>query len=380
MPLHDQPIALEFFAGGGLARLGLSGQFDVAWANDLDAMKCRAWRDNFGADGLIEGDVAAINSDELPAKPALAWASFPCQDLSLAGDRAGLTGGRSGTLFAFMARLAELRARGDPPEVVVLENVKGLLSSHKGLDLAAIFSALGDLGYKAGCLEMDAAWFLPQSRPRIFIIAVRQSLRVPAALLSHQDRPCVFQTPAIVKAQAVLNISVIDWYVPAPPVSTLDLDDVLDPTDGSWWDTTKLTSFQQQLSASHRKRLEALLATTGRHIGTMYRRIRRENGVKHQRAEIRFDGRVGCLRTPAGGSSRQFWLVVENGSLKIRPINPREAMRLMGVPDSYHVPKGTLAGLKIAGDGVAVPVVSWLSEHLLAPLIACARSQSSACL
>ncbi|MFM1976840.1 MAG: hypothetical protein RL145_1686 [Pseudomonadota bacterium] len=380
MPPHDKPIALEFFAGGGLARLGLSAHFDVAWANDLDPMKCRAWRDNFGADGLIEGDVAAVQVDDLPANPALAWASFPCQDLSLAGDRAGLTGGRSGTLFAFMARLAELRARGDPPEVVVLENVKGLLSSHKGQDLAAIFSALGDLGYKAGCLEMDAAWFLPQSRPRIFIMAVRQSLRVPAALLSGGDRSCVFQTPAIVKAQAALNSPVIDWFVPAPPLTTLDLEDVLDPTDGSWWDTTKLTSFQQQLSASHRKRLEALLVTPGRHIGTMYRRIRRESGVKQQRAEVRFDGRTGCLRTPAGGSSRQFWLVVENGSLKIRPINPREAMRLMGVPDSYHVPTGTLAGLKIAGDGVAVPVVSWLSEHLLAPLTACARSQSSACL
>jgi DNA (cytosine-5)-methyltransferase 1 len=65
--------------------------------------------------------------------------------------------------------------------------------------------------------------------------------------------------------------------------------------------------------------------------------------------------------------------VVDGGTLKIRPINPREAMRLMGVPDSYLLPKGTLAGLKIAGDGVAVPVVAWLSEKLLAPLLACAR-------
>lgn len=372
MPPRDKPIALEFFAGGGLARLGLSGQFNVAWANDLDAMKCRAWRENFGAQGLVEGDVADIQVNDLPPRPALAWASFPCQDLSLAGDRAGLSGGRSGTLFAFMARLAELRDRGDPPELVVLENVKGLLSSRGGRDLAAIFRVLGELGYAAGCLEMDTAWFLPQSRPRIFIIAVRQGLAIPAALLSNPDRPCLFQTPAILKAQAALP-DALNWFVPAPSKPSASFDDILDPTDTSWWDADKLATFYQQLNDKHRGRLEALLATPGRHIGTMYRRIRREGGEKQQRAEIRFDGKVGCLRTPAGGSSRQFWVVVEGDRLNIRPINPREAMRLMGVPDSYHLPKGTLAGLKIAGDGVAVPVVAWLSEKLLAPLLACAR-------
>lgn len=380
LSLQAKPIALEFFAGGGLARLGLSAQFDVAWANDIDAMKCRAWRDNFGATGLVEGDIAAVQIEDLPTNPALAWASFPCQDLSLAGDRAGLTGGRSGTLFAFLARLAALCDRGDPPEVVVLENVKGLLSSRGGQDLAAIFRALNELGYSAGCLEMDAAWFVPQSRPRIFIIAVRQSMDIPTALLSHRDRPCVFQTPAIQKAQAALNTPVIDWYLPPPPASPRDLDEILDPTDGGWWNATKLSNFQNQLSESHCARLEALLASPGRHIGTMYRRIRLENGVKRQRAEIRFDGKVGCLRTPAGGSSRQFWLVVEHGDLKIRPINPREAMRLMGVPDTYVLPKSNLAGLKIAGDGVAVPVVAWLSEQLLGPLVTCARDTAPACL
>lgn len=378
MPPYDKPIALEFFAGGGLARLGLSDQFEVAWANDVDTMKCQTWRQNFGPDGLVEGDVAAVRGDGFPAGPALAWASFPCQDLSLAGDRAGLSGGRSGTLFAFIARIAEMRDRGDPPEVVVLENVKGLLSSHGGQDLAAIFLALQGLGYSAGCLEMDAAWFLPQSRSRIFIIAIRNSTTVPAGLKSSPERLCVFQTPAILKAEyglpEALKSSLIPWFVPAPTTQPPSLAEILDATDQDWWDTPRLTNFMQQVSPRHRNRLEAIRAIPGRHIGTMYRRIRREDGVKQQRAEIRFDGKVGCLRTPAGGSSRQFWLVVEDGALKIRPINPRESMRLMGVTDSYLLPKGTLAGLKIAGDGVAVPVVAWLSEKLLAPLVACSRA------
>ena len=161
--------------------------------------------------------------------------------------------------------------------------------------------------------------------------------------------------------------------MPPPPKSPTLLADLLDPTDNAWWDANKLAAFNQQLSEAHRERLEAIKGIPGRHIGTMYRRIRRKGGEKQQRAEIRFDGKVGCLRTPAGGSSRQFWLVVEGDILNIRPINPREAIRLMGVPDTYLLPKGTLAGLKIAGDGVAVPVVAWLSENLLAPLLACAR-------
>ena len=106
----------------------------------------------------------------------------------------------------------------------------------------------------------------------------------------------------------------------------------------------------------------------GRHVGALFRRIRTENGVKVQRAEVRFDGLAGCLRTPAGGSSRQTLLIVEDGTVRSRLIAPREAARLMGLPDDYPLPTSQTAALHLLGDGVASPVVRWLSEHLLAPL------------
>ena len=87
-----------------------------------------------------------------------------------------------------------------------------------------------------------------------------------------------------------------------------------------------------------------------------------------QRAEVRFDGISGCLRTPVGGSSRQTVIVVEKGRVRTRLLSPREAARLMGVPDSYPLPSAYNDAYHVFGDGVAVPAVSWLESHLLCPL------------
>jgi DNA (cytosine-5)-methyltransferase 1 len=96
-----------------------------------------------------------------------------------------------------------------------------------------------------------------------------------------------------------------------------------------------------------------------------------------QRAEVRFDGLAGCLRTPRGGSSRQGLIVVEGDLVRSRLITPREAARLMGLPESYVLPERTNAALHVAGDGVVVPVVRWLAETVLEPVLAGKRSGKS---
>jgi DNA (cytosine-5)-methyltransferase 1 len=368
-----KPAVLEFFAGGGLARLGLSRHFDIVWANDWDAGKCQAYRANFGSDELVAADIASFQGADLPPNPALAWASFPCQDLSLAGDRSGLAGQRSGTFYHFTARIHELVQRGDRPGVLVIENVMGLLSSRGGQDYAAVLRALRDLGYRAGCLEMDAAWFLPQSRPRLFIVAVAQDRKISPELLVSPARPCVFITPAVLKAvsrlpQELLSTN-IDWFLPKPPPPSQTLIKLLDEATPKWWGNERTARLISQLSPKHLAAVQAAQATGQRQIGTVYRRTRTEKGKKCQRAEVRFDNKVGCLRTPAGGSSRQFLLEIEGPSIQARALSSREAISLMGVEPSYKLPQGALAGLRIAGDGVAVPVVEWLSEHLLSRLV-----------
>jgi DNA (cytosine-5)-methyltransferase 1 len=366
MSRASKPKALEFFAGGGLARLGISAQFDVVWANDIDAGKAAAWTAHFGSDGFVQGDIHQVAAATLP-KGDLAWASFPCQDLSLAGDRAGLGAKRSGSFFGFIDIIKGLQALARAPKVLVIENVVGLLMSQDGQDFVALMRVLSDMGYQAGALEIDACHFLPQSRPRVFIIAcmgtVFEALRITQPVASP------FITPAILNATSQLDADPIWWKLPIPPHRTTTLADAIDHEDQNWWHDAKTKALIESFSITSRAKLAVVQASNHPQIGAIYRRTRTRKGITRPYAEVRFDGLAGCLRTPSGGSSRQFLLFVDGQNVRARALNSREAMRLMGVGDDYLLPTSARGGLRIAGDGVAVPVVAWLSQHLLGPLV-----------
>lgn len=123
----------EFFAGGGTVRAGLgSAKWRCRFANDFDNKKSAVYRLNWG-DGILKtADVRALTTKDIPGAVDLAWASFPCQDLSLAGGGAGLKGDRSGTFWPFWSLMTDLTAEGRPPRIIALENVCGTLTSHKG--------------------------------------------------------------------------------------------------------------------------------------------------------------------------------------------------------------------------------------------------------
>jgi DNA (cytosine-5)-methyltransferase 1 len=370
---------LEFFAGGGLARLGLTPDFACAFANDIDPAKAKAYRAAFGeGENLLVGDIWKLNPGDLPSDAALAWASFPCQDLSLAGARRGLAAPRSGAFWGFHNLIERMGAKAPP--VLALENVTGLLSSHGGADFAALVDALDGLGYRVGALEIDAAHFTPQSRPRLFIIGARHA---PAELVAAgPSEP--FHTAALRAAVARLPDGIrkrfLWWRLAIPPKRNTRLADLLDdlPPGAAWHSPAQTEKLLAQMSPLQRARVEALRETGARAIGAVFRRIRIERGVRVQRAEARFDGQAGCLRTPSGGSSRQMLLYAEGANIRSRLVSPREAARLMGVPDEYPLPEGQTAALHLFGDGVCVPVVRWLSRHLLAPLAGIAQAKKRA--
>src|SRR5262249_36069396 len=133
-----------------------------------------------------EGDVRAIASRDLPPGGLLAWASFPCQDLSLAGPGFGLKGQRSGVFWPFWNLILQLKRERRNPPLIVLENVTGLITSHGGQDLRNLVAGLVAAGYHTGALVIDAARFLPQSRPRLFIVAVDNSIRLPRGLAAQE--------------------------------------------------------------------------------------------------------------------------------------------------------------------------------------------------
>ena len=90
------------------------------------------------------------------------------------------------------------------------------------------------------------------------------------------------------------------------------------------------------------------------------------------------DGRAGCLRTPAGGSSRQTLMLVEEGRVRSRLMGPRELARLMGLPDDYALPARYSAAYHLLGDGVVADVVRWLAAGLVEPLLAAGEARDAA--
>jgi DNA (cytosine-5)-methyltransferase 1 len=181
-----QPTYLEFFAGGGMARAGLGAGWRCLFANDIDARKAASYAANWGAGDMRVADIHALTAADVPGRADLAWASFPCQDLSLAGAGAGLRGGRSGAFFGLRDLLADLAGEGRAPTLLALENVVGALTSNKGADFRLLVESLDGLGSESGALVIDSARFVPQSRPRLFIVAVRRGAAVPPASMTRR--------------------------------------------------------------------------------------------------------------------------------------------------------------------------------------------------
>jgi DNA (cytosine-5)-methyltransferase 1 len=380
--VSDAPLTFyEFFAGGGMARAGLGDGWRCLFANDLDPKKAAVYRENFGGDQLLCGDVGKLTTADLPGRADLAWASFPCQDLSLAGYRAGLgeaaspVPSRSGTFWPFWLLMTQLRAEGRAPRAIVLENVFGALTSRGGQDFASIGAALADGGYRFGAMVIDAVRFVPQSRPRVFFVAADAGLDVPRDL-SHSEASPAWHPTALLQAYADLpsptKAKWLWWHPPLPSDLVGTLSELIEPQPvGVRWHTPEETDhLLAMMTAVNRAKVAAAQESGARVVGCIYRRTRAgADGVRRQRAEVRFDGIAGCLRTPAGGSSRQTILIVEGPSVRSRLLSPREAARLMGLSESYRMPARYNEAYHVAGDGVCPPVVRHLAAHLIEPLI-----------
>ncbi|WP_426000780.1 DNA cytosine methyltransferase [Caulobacter sp. DWR1-3-2b1] len=370
------PKFYEFFAGGGMARMGLGPNWTCLFANDFDFKKGLTYQANFGSDALKVADIRAITPADLPGLADLMWGSFPCQDLSLAGVGAGLRGERSGTFYPFWDVVRALKAEGRAPRLIALENVCGTLTSHGGQDFEAICRTFVEVGYRWGALVINADLFVPQSRPRLFVIGVRADVAIDPALLSPEPL-APFHTRGICRAvealPRALRAQMLWWNVPTPShrVSTFAEEIEEHPTSVTWHTPAETEQLLAKMSPLNNAKVTAAMRAGRRMVGGVYKRTRlNEKGVKVQRAEVRFDDVAGCLRTPAGGSSRQVILVVDGQKIRSRLISARETARLMGLPDDYKLPRNYNEAYHLTGDGVVVDVVRHLSQHIFEPLLA----------
>ncbi len=359
--------AAEFFAGIGLVRsaIGHAG-IEVAWANDIEPLKARLYAANHPADHYVLGDVRSVPGRSVPTVD-LATASFPCTDLSLAGWRRGLAGDQSGMFWEFARVLQEMGPRR--PSVVLLENVPALLSSHGGADLRDIVRRLNQLGYSCDPFQVDARWFVPQSRPRLFIVGVRPPL--PGCGVGAPDPTDPVRPPSVVSF--IQRQPDLRWHrfpLALPPRGRArTLRDVVErfPSGASvWWDEARSCRFFRSLSPIQAERLRTLQASRRVSWRTAYRRTRRGVAVW----EIRPDAISGCLRTARGGSSKQAVVEAGQGVTRIRWMTSREYARLQGARDTFDFagvsPNQVMFGF---GDAVCVPVVAWIASEYLRPVL-----------
>jgi DNA (cytosine-5)-methyltransferase 1 len=226
------------------------------------------------------------------------------------------------------------------------------------------------LDYRFGAVVIDAELFVPQSRERVFIVAVDAALPVPAELLA-SGPIAPFHPPALVAA-CERQRDPLWWRLPLPPKRNTTFADIVEdePKGVPWHTEVETERLIGMMSPTNIAKVEAAKRASKRKVGGLYRRIRPDaDGKKIQRAEVRFDDIAGCLRVPTGGSSRQTVVIVEGASVRTRLLSPREAARLMGLSDDYQLPSNYNDAYGLVGDGVVAPVVRHLAEHILEPVL-----------
>jgi DNA (cytosine-5)-methyltransferase 1 len=355
----------EFFAGIGLMRIGLErAGWGIAFANDIDEDKWEMYRTHFGNTGeFVIGDVHKLDASTIP-DVALATASFPCNDLSLAGARKGLAGEQSSAFWGFVKALKELGSRRPP--MVLLENVAGFLTSNNGDDFQDALVALNQLGYAVDAFIVDAMRFVPQSRQRLFVVATKSN-NVSAL----NDAPKFYESdcrpPAL--ADFILWHPEINWQIrrlpslPKPKDNLRDILQELSPNSHMWWNRVRADYLLSQMSPKHRALADAMIKSDQISYGTVFRRVRNGKSM----AELRTDGVAGCLRTPRGGSGRQILFSAGKGRFAVRLLTPRECARLMGA-DDFVIRASLNQALFGFGDAVCVPVIEWIANNYLNPV------------
>jgi DNA (cytosine-5)-methyltransferase 1 len=362
----------EFFAGIGLVGEGLrSSGWGCVYANDVAPGKRELYEALNGPSPryhLEDVNRTAEVVPRIPGRPALATASFPCVDLSLAGHYRGLDGRESSTFFAFAAVLKALGVRRPP--LVLLENVPGFVTSRQGRDFVAAAETLARLGYRLDAFVLDARHFAPQSRRRVFVVGAAEEMPAP---MRPAPLPGALRPANLLKILSTLRLPTgwLNLDLPDPPERGVQLENVIDRDDAQeWWEKVEVDRHYRMMSDDHRRQVDELRAESATQIGAAFRRVRSGG----QRMEVRFDGLAGCLRTPRGGSGKQIVIVIDAGRLRMRWMSPREYARLQGAPE-FPLVGGRNQQLFGFGDAVCVPAIQWVDRQVLTPLYESARGR-----
>jgi DNA (cytosine-5)-methyltransferase 1 len=342
----------EFFAGGGMARLGFGDGWECVFANDVSLEKAAAYNMNFGGRNshLLRRDVFDVKLAYLPpGRVYCCWLSPPCVGHSEAGNRKGFDEAESRAFWPAWALIEQLNREGRAPLTAVFENVSGI----KPENLRAVQAAFARADYIHATRVIDTAHFVPQTRERMFVVGVHRDLNVDPG-------PIFTAAMEALPRRTIHFVDVIDW----------DSNFREYPVD-------EVGRYLTMLSPLQRAELDRIRALGRRVAIPAAKRMRGPKGARTQQIEIQ-PGLAYALKVVSkGGSSHQFLFIVEGSWTRFRAIAPREAARLMGLPDSYVLPpRSPIEALDLCGDGVAVPVVRFLVERVIERTLANAISRA----
>jgi DNA (cytosine-5)-methyltransferase 1 len=233
---------MNFLLAAGWLALVLAPNGNVYSPMTSVKKKASAYKDNWGDDDLVVGDIYDLKLKDIEGHGRFGVGSIPCQDLSLAGTGGGLKGVRSGSFWGFLKIIQGLNIQARKPRIVILENVSGALTSHTGKDFEAIVKAVAIEGYVVGAMVIDAVHFLPQSRPRLFIVAVDSTMVIPASMAITIVNPA-WHPGALIRAYNMLPLSMKKlwcwWSLLTPSLQMLTLDNVIEEKpEGVKWHST----------------------------------------------------------------------------------------------------------------------------------------------
>ncbi len=295
---------------------------------------------------------------------------FPCQDVSIAGRRAGLAGERSGLWFEFARIIDEIE-----PRWVVIENVPGLLSSNEGKDFAVIVQWLAQRGYGVAWRVLDAQFFgVPQRRRRVFIVASFGNGSATEVLFESEggerDNPKGGETGKEVayslranashsgdKGDGGINTTMVTAFMAGQGAKAggLGASQTLSPTlKGAGSGTNQVPTIAQTLTSGgngHRGHQDPVNQTI---VPVIWHNHQQDGSIRMQE-----DGTAPTVSRQwgTGGNNVPF--------VGVRRLMPIECERLQGFPDGWTDGQSDSARYRQLGNAVAVPVVEWIGKRIV---------------
>ncbi len=364
--------AVSLFAGIGGFDLALEKNgIEVVASVEWDKHAQSVLKNRF-PNSQIFGNIQEVTGEQLinagfDPRNGIITGGFPCQDLSVAGKRAGLSGNRSGLFWEICRLLDETKT-----QYFILENVPGLLSSNHGADMGVVLSALAQRGYGLAYRVLDAQHFgVPQRRRRVFIVgSLGDNGGTPAEILAIAEGRSGYLAQGG-KAQKSSTTAPNGSPTTVGTLLARDYKDV--SSDGVV--EGKLVLFDPHRSDGVRiqgdtvNTLTSMMGTGGNNVPMVAYPMHGAMVGRNDEAGPKGSGFFGenepSYTLTASSQARHGVVTVAESASMVRRLTPLECERLQGFPD--HWTEGQTDGhrYKQLGNAVAVPVVNWIIERLV---------------